>query len=311
MNLFKFAGWYGIAYVVGLALIEILWHRRRGISYDWQESMVSVVDAFLRQGVYFLLGGSLLIWGAPWFQQFALADLPLKVDGEWQWLRVAGLFIGLEFFYYWLHRWDHEIRWLWATHAVHHSPNRMNFLTAERLGWTQNLSGAVLTLTPLLVIGFRVEDVLGMFAFNLLYQYWLHTEMIGKLGWFEWIFNTPSHHRVHHGSNPQYLDSNYGGVLIIFDRIFGTFVEEEEKVVFGLVTPLRSGNPIYVALHEWINIGRDVARHWRHPKRVLGYLFARPGWSHDGSRATSDDYKNGVHQLTTNERGHVAAKVAQ
>src|SRR5690606_23628431 len=134
----------------------------------------------------------------------------------------------------------HEIRWLWATHAVHHSPNRMNFLTAERLGWTQNLSGAVLTLTPLLVIGFRAEDVLGMFALNLLYQYWLHTEMIGKLGWLEWIFNTPSHHRVHHGSNPQYLDANYGGILIIFDRLFGTFVEEKEKVVFGLVTPLRS-----------------------------------------------------------------------
>ncbi len=287
MNLIKMVGVYGLVYIFGLGIAEILWHRKKGIPYNWRESGVSVIDMMLRNGLGFLLGGGLLAWVAPWVQQIAIADLPLKVAGAWQWGRVAGLFVGLEFLYYWMHRWDHEIRWFWGTHAVHHSPNSMNVLTAIRLGWTQTISAAVLTLTPMLVIGFQVQDILGMFAFNLLYQFWLHTDMIGKLGWFEYAFNTPSHHRVHHGSNPRYLDKNYGGVVIIFDRMFGTFEEETEKVVYGLVSPVISINPIYVALHEWINIGRDVRDNWRYPARLRGYLFGPPGWSHDGSRGTS------------------------
>lgn len=288
MDIMKIIGVWGLVYMIGLGVAEVLWHRKKGLPYNWRESSVSMADMIIRNGLTFMLGGGLLTWIAPWISTYAIFDLPIKIAGVVQWGRLAGLFVGLEFLYYWMHRWDHEIRWFWATHSVHHTPNSMNLFTAERLGWTQIISAAVLTMTPLLVIGFHVQDVLTMFAINLMYQYWLHTEMIGKLGWFEGVFNTPSHHRVHHGSNPNYLDSNYGGVVIIFDRMFGTFVEETEKVVFGLVSPVVSMNPIYVALHEWINIGRDIRDNWRHPSRLGGYLFGPPGWSHDGSRGTSE-----------------------
>ena len=289
MDAFKIFGMYVLIYFFGLGLLEVAWHVFTKRRYNWQESIVSVMDMIIRRTILFLVGGTLLIWVAPWLQQFRFADLPLTDAGVWHWGRVAVLFFGLEFLYYWFHRWSHEIRWFWATHAVHHSPNSMNFMTAERLGWTQNLSGAMLVFAPLILIGFRTNEILGMFSINLLYQYWLHTEMIGKLGPLEIIFNTPSHHRVHHASNPTYLDANYGGILIIFDRLFGTFIQQrtEEKIVFGLVTPLKSSNPFYVALHEWINIAVDVRSNWRQPKILIGYLFGRPGWSHDGSRMTS------------------------
>jgi sterol desaturase/sphingolipid hydroxylase (fatty acid hydroxylase superfamily) len=287
MDVLTLVGWYGLLYIFGLGIAEVLWHHRKGLTYDWRESAVSVVDLFIRKGSYIAIGGGLFAWLAPLMQPYALADLPLNVNGVWIWGRVFGLFFGLEFLYYWMHRWDHEMRWFWATHAVHHTPNSMNFFTAVRLGWTQTLSGAVITMMPLIIAGFHPRDVLAMLAANLLYQYWLHTEMIGRLGWFECVFNTPSHHRAHHGSNPVYLDKNYGGVLIIFDRMFGTFVRENEKVIYGLVTPVRSLNPVYVALHEWINILGDVRDNWRHPSRIPGYLFGRPGWSHEGARSTT------------------------
>ena len=289
MDAFNMFGWYVLVYFFGLGIIEAIWHWRTGRIYSWRDSAASIADMAIRRTILFAIGGNLLLWVSPWLHQFSLGDLPLKTAGAWNWPRLVGLFFGVEFFYYWHHRWSHEVRWFWATHAVHHSPNSMNFLTAERLGWTQNVSGAILVFTPLVLVGFRPEEVLGMFSLNLLYQYWLHTEMIGKLGWFELVFNTPSHHRVHHASNPTYLDANFGGVVIIFDRLFRTLVPErnDEKVVFGLVKPLRSINPIYIALHEWLNVARDISHNWRHPQRLLGYVLGRPGWSHDGSRATS------------------------
>lgn len=171
-------------------------------------------------------------------------------------------FVLVEFVYYWIHRFSHEVRWLWATHAVHHSSEEMTFLSAIRLGWTNLFSGGWLLYVPLVLIGFDPRMVFGLLALNLHYQFFLHTEAFGRWGWLERLLNTPSHHRVHHASNAAYLDCNYGGVLIVFDRLFGTFVAErsDEPIRYGLVHPFGSNNPFAIALGEWRRLVTDLLR---------------------------------------------------
>ena len=200
----------------------------------------------------------------------------LSLDNWWN---VVLLFIGLEFMYYWYHRASHRIRWFWATHIVHHSPEYFNFSAAYRLGWTGVISGTGLFFVPLVWLGFQPIAVTTALALNLIYQFWIHTELIPKLGILEWFLNTPSHHRVHHASNSAYIDRNYGGVLIIFDRLFGTFAAEEvsNPPVYGLTHPIKSNNPFKVALNEWIEISKDItsANSW---SERFCYLFAPPEW---------------------------------
>lgn len=197
----------------------------------------------------------------------ALATLaPIKLPiGDWR-VWIAGFF-AVEFAYYWFHRWSHTVNWLWATHATHHSANEMTLPAAIRLGWTGPLSGGWLVYTPLILIGFPPQMVITLLAANLLYQYWLHTEAIGKLGPLEWALNTPSHHRAHHASDTAYLDCNFGGVLIVFDRLFGSFVEEPDArgLSYGLTDPIHSYNPVTIALRQWVVMYRAAknARSWR------------------------------------------------
>jgi len=196
----------------------------------------------------------------------------LPLDEAWTWVV---LFFGQEFCYYWMHRADHRVRWLWATHSVHHSPNTLNLSAAYRLGWTARLSAGPLFFAPLVLAGFPPLLVGGVLAANLFYQFWLHASWLPRLGPLEWVFNTPAHHRVHHASNPEYLDANFGGVLIAFDRLFGTFVAEQPGVAirYGLVKPIRSNNPISIGLHEWRAIFRDISR----SKSLRGALSAAFG----------------------------------
>lgn len=177
-------------------------------------------------------------------------------------LAIGALFITTEFVYYWHHRAAHRIRWMWATHSVHHSPTRLNFTAAIRLGWTGNISGNFLFFAPLAWLGFHPFAILGMLSANLLYQFFIHTQLASRLGPLEWVLNTPAHHRVHHASNESCLDKNYGGVLIVFDRLFGTFTEapKDEKLRYGLVGGTRTLNPIRIALNEWVTMARDVGR---------------------------------------------------
>jgi len=178
--------------------------------------------------------------------------------GDWKtWL--AG-FLAVEFAYYLFHRASHRVRWIWASHAVHHSPDEMTFLSAIRLGWTNLLSGGWLFQWPLVLAGFDPRLVFALLAFNLHYQFFLHTESIGRLGPLEWVLNTPAHHRVHHGSNAAYLDRNFGGVLIVFDRLFGTFAAErpDEPIRYGLVHPFGTNNPLGIAFGEWRRLLRDL-----------------------------------------------------
>lgn len=186
-----------------------------------------------------------------------LLDIPLNT--AWSWI---ALFLGTEFFYYWFHRASHRIRWLWATHAVHHSATHFNLSAAIRLGWTGTISGAFVFFLPLAIIGFHPLAIGLMLGLGLVYQFFLHTALPVKLGPLEWILNTPQHHRVHHASNETCLDKNYGSVLIVFDRLFGTFTAApaDEPLRFGLKGREPSNNPIRIALSEWSHLWCDVKR---------------------------------------------------
>ena len=193
-------------------------------------------------------------------------------------LATAVAILGWDFIYYWNHRLSHESRWLWAVHVVHHSSERYNLSTALR----QPVAEGVTWTVPygiLAWLGVRPSLIEQARALNLIYQFWIHTEAIRSIGWLEKVLNTPSHHRVHHGSNRLYLDRNHGSILILWDRLFGTFELEAEEVVYGLTRNLDSFNPVRIATHEWRDIARDVsgARTWG--DRV-GFLVRGPGWAH-------------------------------
>jgi sterol desaturase/sphingolipid hydroxylase (fatty acid hydroxylase superfamily) len=194
-------------------------------------------------------------------------------------LATAGAIAAWDFIYYWNHRFMHESRWLWAIHVVHHSSERYNLSTALRQP-VADVLGAFVPYGTLSLMGFRPDVIETARGVNLLYQYWIHTETIPKLGPIEEVFNTASHHRVHHGSNKQYLDRNHGSILIIWDRLFGTFEREDEPVRYGLTKNIGTFNPLLIASHEHRDILRDVAHsdNWRDR---LSFMFRGPGWAYD------------------------------
>jgi len=218
------------------------------------------------------------------------------------WWAVLLCFVVDDFRYYWWHRISHERRFFWASHVIHHSSQHYNLTTALRQTWTGQITGALLFKTPLVFLGFHPLMLIFVSGLNLIYQFWIHTEMISRMGWFEKIFNTPSHHRVHHATNAEYLDANYAGALIIWDRMFGTFVPEDDNVPakYGIIKNLRSFNPFVIAYNEWLGIARDLLRA-RSLQEVLGYIFGRPGWSPDGSRLTSSMIKERWQRMKKNK----------
>jgi sterol desaturase/sphingolipid hydroxylase (fatty acid hydroxylase superfamily) len=251
-------------------------------AYDWRSWAASATDALVREYlVYAFVTVSLVGPLIEMAWQHRLTTVPLNGFASF-----AVLFLGQEFCYYWFHRAAHRVRWFWATHAVHHSPNEFNLGIAYRFGWTGRLAGNAVFFVPMIWLGFPPKAVFAALALNLLYQFWLHTEWVPKLGWLEYVLNTPSHHRVHHASNADYIDRNYGGVLIVFDHLFGTFAAECRDLPcrYGLVTPLISHNPIRIAFHEWLKMVEDLrgARTWR---EAIGYLFGPPAWRPDRSSA--------------------------
>lgn len=209
---------------------------------------------------------------------YLMAPIHLSASSPWTWI---ALFLLDDFAYYWYHRTHHTIRVFWASHVVHHSSERYNLSTALRQPWTP-FSSLPFWL-PLAFLGFAPWMILLQQSISLIYQFFIHTERVGKLSRpVEFVMNTPSHHRVHHGSNEQYLDKNYGGTLIVWDRLFGTFEPEDERVVYGLTHNIKTFNPAKVAFGEFAAIVRDVvsARNWRD---ALGYAFRGPGWQPRGT----------------------------
>jgi sterol desaturase/sphingolipid hydroxylase (fatty acid hydroxylase superfamily) len=254
-------------------LVEILWRLRfarkgydaKGAAATLGVAAGNVVFGAVTSAV--LASVFALVW------RLAPVHWPLS---DWRTWAVG--FVLVEFAYYWFHRWSHEVRWLWASHAVHHTPDEMTFLSAIRLGWTNLFSGGWGVYLPLVLAGFDPRLVLGLLALDLRYQFFLHTEAPIRLGPLEWVLNTPTHHRLHHASNPAYLDRNYGGMVIVFDRLFGTFAAEraDEPIRYGLVHPMGSKNPFVLALGEWRRLFGDLF-HAPNLSAAARIAFGRPG----------------------------------
>ena len=278
----------GAAAVIITAIEGFALNRRTGRApYDWAAFWTTVRINGWRVVVEAIPMGAFLGAALPlgqWFWERRLWTVPM--DTWWGWV---AMFFVTEFFYYWLHRAGHRIRWYWASHIVHHTGNQYNLSAAFRQSITGKITGAFIFFAPQCWLGFSPDTVLLSYAFNLVYQFWIHTDLVPKLGWIEGIFNTPSAHRVHHGSNPEYLDCNYGGTILLFDRLFGTYVPERDDlpVVVGLVKPVATYSAIRICLMEWFAIGRDLLKA-RSPREVLGYLFGPPGWSPDGRGLTTE-----------------------
>ena len=227
-----------------------------------------------------------------WFYQFRifknLGPDTVSEFANWQWHKTHWyawvlLFFALDFMFYWYHRMAHEIRILWAAHVNHHSSEYMHYSTALRQSWLELLVKD-LWYIPLALIGFHPLMILTMHQLNLIYQFLPHTESIKRLPkWYEFIFNSPAHHRVHHSSEIRYLDKNYAGILIIWDRMFGTFMEEDKNAlpVYGITTNINTNNLLKITFHEVINIVKDV-KNAPTIKDKLNYIFQSPGWSHNG-----------------------------
>ncbi|POZ63137.1 sterol desaturase family protein [Chromobacterium alticapitis] len=236
-----------------------LWRlRRQGrlSIYDWRDSACCAALGLLHQGadkLAWVLTLPLYGWIFHHHRVFDFSD---------SWLSFFALFVVQDFLYYWFHRVSHRVRWLWAAHSVHHSSTRMNFTTAFRQSLMYPVAGMWAFWLPLAWLGFPPEQVVAVVLLNLAFQFFVHTQIVPKLGWLEYVFNTPSIHRSHHAKNPRYIDHNYAGVLVIWDRLFGTFVEEldSEPCEYGTVKPVDSFNPLWVSVAEW----RDMlAEAWR------------------------------------------------
>ncbi len=212
-----------------------------------------------------------------WLYQHRLFTIP---ERWWAWVV---LLFAEDLCYYAFHRTSHEVRIFWAAHVNHHSSEHYNLSTALRQSWTTPFTAPWFWL-PLALIGFPPWMILVQQAVSLLYQYWIHTEAIDRLGPLEWIFNTPSHHRVHHGSNPEYLDKNHGGIFILWDRLFGSFAAERAPVRYGLTTNVRTFHPVRIAFHEWRAMLAEVRRA-SSLRRALGILLRPPGWRPDDRAA--------------------------
>lgn len=254
-----------------LMALEWFWGLRKGLNIYRLPDMMANLSCGMGQQVIglFLSVATVAAYGYV-YDHWRLFTIPAT---WWMWIL---LFLGVDFFYYWFHRLSHEINFLWAAHVVHHQSEDYNLSVALRQSWFQQFFSWFFYL-PLAWLGFHPVHLLTVAAFNTLYQFWIHTELIKNLGPLEWLFNTPSHHRVHHGSNPEYIDRNHGGTLIIWDRLFGTFEPESSPVVYGITTPLRSFNPFTANFQYWAYLAR-LSNNARNLKdKVLSWL-AMPGW---------------------------------
>lgn len=269
-----------------LVLAEVVaWKRGAALRYETRDALASLAMGIGNLASKLVVAGVFAaVYAFVWTHR--LLDL-----GHAWWVFVLAFFAE-DMSYYWFHRLAHERRWLWASHVNHHTSQHYNLTTALRQPVFSIVSLSFAFWLPMVWLGVHPAIVVFFQGISLVYQFWIHTEAIGRMGPLEWVFNTPSHHRVHHAVNPRYLDANYAGVLIVWDRLFGTFVEEvpEDPPRYGVVKQLGTHNPLWIWLHEWIAIGRDLVGA-RSVREVLGYTWGPPGWSPDGSRMTTTDLK--------------------
>lgn len=269
-----------------LIIAEMLKTRRRNPgAYEYRDTAASLLMGFgsLVAGAIYAGAHLAIILGAYELRLFNIG---------WTWWALIICFFAVDLKYYISHRLAHERRLWWASHVAHHSSQHFNLSTALRQSWTDLFGIGLWVGLPLYFIGFPPAMVILFTGITAAYQLWVHTEQVKTIGPFEWILNTASHHRVHHATNPRYIDSNHGGFLIIWDRMFGTFVAEDESdpCQYGITSNLGTFNLARIALHEWIAMGQDV-RTAGSLRDAFWYVFGAPGWSPDGSRETSRTMK--------------------
>lgn len=280
--------YYAIPFFIITVIFEsVVLYKKQAKNYNIKDTFASLAMGFGNVLVN-LLSKILVVFIITFlYENFKLTTIPFV---WWSWILI--LFAD-DFFYYWAHRMGHESRFFWASHIVHHSSQKYNLSTALRQTWTGGFFTFIFYLA-LPILGFHPLMIFTQMSISLLYQYWIHTELIDKMPkWFEAFFNTPSHHRVHHGSNPLYLDRNHAGIFIIWDKLFGTFQPElkDEKVIYGLTTNIDTFNPIKIAFHEWIAVFKDAFSAKTSILNKLKYFIKPPGWKHDGSSLMSNDLR--------------------
>ncbi len=267
--------WFAPVFAVAILIEAGFYRRAKGKAYPWKESLLSLVIAvghsfagIINHAVIIAIFGT-LVW------ECRIHTMPM--NAWWSWVL---LFLLEEFAYYWYHRAAHRVRFMWATHSVHHSPDELTLASAYRLAWTPILSASWVFFLPIIWIGYNPVLVFGLLGLSLVYQFWLHSTLIPKLGPLEYVLNTPSAHRVHHASNEAYIDRNFGGILIVFDRLFGTYKAEDEGVTlrYGVMPPMHSSNPLVIVYGEFAALLRDVwaAKSWGDRWRLI---FMPPGWT--------------------------------
>jgi sterol desaturase/sphingolipid hydroxylase (fatty acid hydroxylase superfamily) len=272
--------------IIGLELLlSNISHRK---AYTLKDSVTNLYLMLLNSGIDFAFRLVYLVI----LQYFFLHAVMQWQNAFAYWLI---LLLAEDFLYYWLHRFDHEIRFFWATHVTHHSSEELNFSVGFRSSVFQPLYRFIYFI-PLAFIGFKPLDIVFMYSATQIWGIFVHTKMIKKMGWLEYILITPSHHRVHHASNPKYLDKNMGMFLVIWDKMFGTFqpelpAENYQPIKYGLTKNIEKPNAINIVFHEWKQMWKDVFQKNITLRQRLNYLFGPPGWSHDGSRLTSEELR--------------------
>ena len=254
---------------VAFIIYEFVKHRNR---YDIKDSLTNTALALMHQASD-AIALLLLMPFFYWLHQFAVFDITLSLT------TVFIAFLLQDFLYYWFHKASHHIHWLWAAHVVHHSSTKMNFSTAFRQSLMYPIAGMWIFWLPMIIIGFDPNTVFTVVALNLAFQFFVHTEIVYKLGWIEKVFNTPSHHRVHHSVNKAYLDKNFAGVLIIWDKLFGTYVEENSETNgpcrYGIIGQIKSNNPFTISFHQWLYMFKTAGKAQGF-KAKLRVLFTYP-----------------------------------
>ena len=271
--------------VFGVFIALEAWRFRRTGVFDFRDTLDSLNSGGSYLVADLVLLAVLVLPAMGWMYEHRLWTIDITPwHSPWRTLwRFAGLFLLVELLYYGFHRASHRVRWFWCAHVVHHGSEKMNFGTALRQSWFYALAGNWLFYVPAVWIGFEPRWVLLALSLNLAYQFFVHTTWVDRLPrWFEFVFNTPSHHRAHHGRNPQYIDRNFGGTLIIFDRLFGSFEPERAAVDYGLEHPFRTHNLFWLNAHEWRAMFRDMRCEQTWALR-LAHLWRPPSWRRHGS----------------------------
>ncbi|MFT4576529.1 MAG: sterol desaturase/sphingolipid hydroxylase (fatty acid hydroxylase superfamily) [Polaribacter sp.] len=277
---------YAIPFFAATVLIEVLLTVKVKMEdYEYKDAATSITMGLGNVAIGLFTKTITLAFFYFIYYTFHAFEIPFT----W-WAFVLVLFAD-DLVYYWNHRIAHTSRLFWASHVVHHSSQKYNLSTALRQTWSGGFYTFIFWI-PLVLIGFHPIMILVQMSISLIYQYWIHTEMIDKLPkWFEAVFNTPSHHRVHHATNPQYLDRNHAGVFIIWDKLFGTFEPEVEKPIYGLVKNINTFNPVKIAFLEWSYMLKDVFTSKTTLMNRVKYLLKPPGWRHDGTGISSSDMR--------------------